>query len=379
MAISYHQPSVIGLFEAMPVSLLTFGVSGKVTFANRAAKLHPGQPVESMDGKPEIKAVVADAVLGKIKLPYPMDIELANGHRMSGQFMAGPAGLDIAFMALDGDGNSPRSSHQSGQMGLQDTLGFLRAEVGPPLKNFIAELRAQPPNEASQTLDAAAKAIHERLSLLADLIEIFGDEVALTNDRIEVAPMIRMLCDELAPRALALRVNFKIVEPEQTLPPIYGSEKLIRRAFYECLENALSHSRKTVPNHKNSTVEIRFKMTGTHVMLGIHNLGTTTIKVNSSEALKPFATAPGNSTSRKEVTQLGLPLIQRIVAMHGGGMRMKTIGDDNISVLLELPTGAPQRVRNQMDAAQAQRYANDFAQLMSRLKKEKNDSQSPDR
>lgn len=371
MAINYHQPSVIGLFDAMPVSLLTFGVSGKVTFANRAAKLHPGQPVESMDGKPEIKALVADAVLGKIKLPFPMNMELAGGHRMSGQFMAGPAGLDIAFMALDGDGNSPHSTPQSGQLGLQDTIRFLRAEVGPPLKNFIVELRGQPATELTEALDGAAKALHERLSRLADLIDVFGDEVALANDRLEIAPLIQLLCKELGPRAQGMKVKFQIEEQTQTLPPIYGSEKLIRRAFYECLENALLHSSKEVTNHQASTIDIRFRMTGTHVLLGIHNRGATRIKVNSSETLKPFAAAPANTGPEKTTTRLGLPLIQRIVGIHGGSMRMSTTGDDSVTVLLELPTGAPQRVQNQLDAAQAQRYANDFAQLMSRRKKEK--------
>ena len=370
MATNYHKPSIIGLFEAMPVSLLTFGVSGKVTFANRAARLHPGQPVESMDGKPEIKALVADAVLGEIKLPFPMNMELAGGHRMSGQFMAGPAGLDIAFMALDGDGNSPLSIPQPGQLGLQDTIRFLRAEVGPPLKNFIIELRGQPATEFTPVLDGAAKALHERLSRLADLIDVFGDEVALANDRLEIAPLIQMLCKELGPRAQGMKVKFQIEALTQTLPPIYGSEKLIRRAFYECLENALLHSRKEVTNHQDSTIDIRLKMTGTHVLLRIHNRGVTQIKVNSSDTLKPFA-APANTAPGRAVTRLGLPLIQRIVGIHGGSMRMSSTGDDSVTLMLELPTGAPQRMQNQLDAAQAQRYANDFAQLMSRLKKEK--------
>ncbi len=55
MAVNLHQPSVYALFEAMPIPLLTLGVSGLVTYANSAAKQHPGRPVESMSGKPVIK------------------------------------------------------------------------------------------------------------------------------------------------------------------------------------------------------------------------------------------------------------------------------------------------------------------------------------
>jgi hypothetical protein len=371
MAVNYHQPSVIALFEAMPVPLLTFGVSGKVTYANKAAKLHPGRPVESMDDKQVIKSLVADAVLAKIKLPYPMEIELAEGHRMKGQFMAGPAGLDVAFMA-DGEGlDNARPSAESGRMGLKDTIGFLREEVGPPLKRFIIELRAQPVSDSAKALDAAAKALHERLSRLADLIDVFGEDVAFADDRLEIVPMVRALCAELAPRAQGMKINFQVLDTEQTLPPIYGSEKLLRRAFYECMDNALVHSRKEMESDQTSTVEIRFKMTGTHVLVGIHNRGATRLKVGSADALKPFARTTSASAPTEPLTKLGLPLVQRIVALHGGSMRMNTTGDDTVNMLLEFPTGAPQRGQNQLDIAQAQRYANDFAQLMSRRKKEK--------
>ena len=369
MAVNYHQPSVVALFDAMPVPLLTFGVSGRVTYANPAAKLHPGKLVESLDSRSDVKILVADAVLGKNKLPHTVEFELAGGHRTKGKFMAGPAGLDIAFMALDGSGNSLESGAQSGQIGLRETIALLRSEIGPPMKNLIVEIRGQPVNESTKALEGAAKILHERLSRLTDLIDIFGEEVAFDNDRVEVAPLIELLCQALAPRARAMQVNFRIVASKQTLPPIYGSEKLIRRAFQECLENALVHSRKAVTGNEASTVEIRLRMTGTHVMMGIHNQGATVVKVRSSEVLKPFA-----ATSASGPVRLGLPLIQRIVEMHGGSMRMNNAGDDNVNVLLEFPTGAPQRVQNQLDAAQAQRYASDLAQLMSSRKRRKNDS-----
>lgn len=66
---------------------MTFGVSGLVTYANNAAKVHPGRPVESLSGNPIIKALVADAVLGKLKLPYNAEVEISDGQRLSGRFI----------------------------------------------------------------------------------------------------------------------------------------------------------------------------------------------------------------------------------------------------------------------------------------------------
>jgi len=65
-----------------------------------------------------------------------------------------------------------------------------------------------------------------------------------------------------------------------------------------------------------------------------------------------------------------LPLVQRIVGLHGGQMRLSTTEQDTVQVLMEFPTDAPQRGQAELSVAQAQRYAQDLAQLMSRRKKE---------
>ncbi len=100
MATNFHQPSVNALFDAMPLPMITFGVNGVATFANRAARLHPGKPVEAMSGRIVIKNLAQAITLGKIKLPYAAEVGVADGKKLKGQFMAGPSGLDIAFVAL---------------------------------------------------------------------------------------------------------------------------------------------------------------------------------------------------------------------------------------------------------------------------------------
>ena len=110
MAINYHQPSVNALFDAMPWPILTFGVNGLISYSNQAAKVHPGKPVEAMSGKPVIKSLVKDVALSKVKLPYKVDVELADGNKAAGVFMAGPSGLDIAFVIQDVSGSANRET-----------------------------------------------------------------------------------------------------------------------------------------------------------------------------------------------------------------------------------------------------------------------------
>lgn len=370
MGANFHQASVYALFEAMPAPLLTFAVSGLVTYANSAAKQHPGRPQESMSGQPVIKSLVADAVLGKLKLPYDAEVELADGHRLQGRFMAGPAGLDIAFVGkLQNAGSGSDSAHTGTPgMHLKDIIELLRDEVGPPLNHLAGQLKALPGSPAGTALEQSALALGRRLQRLADLIEVFGDDVMLTHDRIELVPLFDAVCRDLTERAQTMSVRIDLQRPEQTLPPIYGNEKLIRRALHECLDNALLHSRQEVTGGQSLSVEIRFTLSGEHVLVAVRNRGVTQLKVGGSVQLQPFA-ARGSKDA--PVPRLGLPLVQRIVGLHGGQMRLSSSDSDTVQVLMEFPTGAPQRGQAELGVAQAQRYAHDLAQLISRRKKEK--------
>lgn len=366
MGVNLHQPSVYALFEAIPTPLLTFAVSGLVTYANAAAKRHPSKLVESMSGNPNIKSWVASATLGKLKMPYAAKIELPDGHHLAGRFMPGPAGLDIAFLA-DGEGEEGVAIGQRpATMTLKNIIELLRDELGPPMHRLRAELQVQP--EAALSLELASQDLVQRLQRLADLIEVFGNDLLDTNDRIEPLALLRSVCGELHARAEKMGVRLDIIEPDQTLPPIYGNLKLLRRAFHECLDNALVHSRKEVTGGQLLVVEIRFTLSGEHVLVSVRNRGASTLKVGSQDVLRPFV-APV-SGSADSAPRLGLPLVQRIVGLHGGNMRLGSVDEDTVQVLMEFPTGAPLRGQDTLGISQAQRYAKDLAQLMSRRKKE---------
>ena len=366
MAINYHQPSVNALFDAMPWPILTFGVNGLISYSNQAAKVHPGKPVEAMSGKPVIKSLVKDVALSKVKLPYKVDVELADGNKAAGVFMAGPSGLDIAFVIQDVSGSANRETHLRG---LPDIIALLRDEVGPPLRKLSGLLGALPESSEQAALEEAAGALDQRLRRLADLIAVFGDEVLITTDRIELSDVVKSVCAELAPRALAKKVQIEITEPSQVLPPIYGNANLIRRAFFECFDNAIAHSRKEVNSQQQLLVRIAYNLTGEHVLITVRNLGAIPDEERGVETREVFAKPP-NPAANDTKGRLGLPLVSRIVGLHGGNIRVAAVGDDETRVMMEFPTGAPLRGQAQLDIAQAQRYAADLAQLMSRRKKE---------
>lgn len=367
MAVNFHQLSVYALFDAMPAPLLTFAVSGLVTYANPCAKQHPGRPVDTMSGNPVIKSLVAAATLGKLKLPYSAKIELADGHRIEGRFMSGPAGLDIAFVGMADETRTASIGPAPGYMKLQQIMELLRDELTPPMSLLQRQLQTLPAGSGQSGLELAAQALGQRLTRLTNLVEVFGNEVLEINDRIEPLALMQSLCRNLGERAQKMGVRLEIIDPQQTLPPIYGNQKLLTRAFHECLENALLHSRKEISTGGQLSVEIRFTLSGEHVLLSVRNRGVSQLKVNGKETLRPFVTPSNGET----VPRLGLPLVQRIVSLHGGQLRMGSVDEDTVQLLMEFPTGSPMRGQTKLDMTQAQRYAKDLAELMSRRKKEK--------
>ena len=364
MAVNFHQPSVYALFDAMPVSVMTFAVSGVVTYANAAAKRYPGRPLETMNGNPIIKALVADATLGKLKLPYSAKIELENDVSIEGRFMPGPAGLDIAFVANGEDGSGKYGGQGQTPIRLKQIMGLLRDELMPPLSLLDRQLQTAPAPNRGVAL--ASQGVQQRISRLSDLVEVFGNEVLDANDRIDPHALIQNVCDELQTDANRLGVIFKTAPPPTDLPPIYGNSKLLHRALRECLDNALVHSRKEVQAKQNLTVDIKLTCTGEHVLISIRNQGASTVVVNNQNPIR----AVGTAGSGEAGPRLGLPLAQRIVSLHGGQMRLGNPDQDSTQMLLEFPTGAPVRSQESMAVSQAQRYAEDLAKLISRRKKE---------
>jgi signal transduction histidine kinase len=367
----YYQPSVDALLDAMPWPMITLSLAEIVTYANTAARKHPGNPVQEMNGRPSIASSIRDFLTGKAKLPHALELKLANGHHLKGQFMPGPAGIggrEISFIetptasGVEASGPKRRS--------LSEIIDLLRHELQSPFKRLSDKLGDLPQTPQSERLENATNALKKRLHRLSDLVTVFGDEVIVANGRVELAHMVKTISKELESRATSMKIQFEVTEPNQTLPAIYGSARLIRRAFHECLDNALTYSQRDLNRQQLMPVKINYVMTGEHVLISVRNHGDLPEASLLPEIREPFPKASQENTSTSN-GRLGLQLVQRIVELHGGRMRVSAVDDDEVKVMIEFPTGAPLRGQAKLDAAQTQRYSADLALLMSRRKKEK--------
>ena len=371
MATSMHPNSVIGLLNAMGTPLLTFAVNGKVNFSNQAAKMHPSHPLESLNGNPVVRTVIAEAMTGKIKLPHGEHIKVGE-QTLSCRFMQGPAGNDIACVVVGYSGEI----HQADRFAkLQDVMESLRNDIMPPMSKLTSQLRTlkdqhRGRDDSEPPALTAVNDLFERMKRLYELIGVFGDQVAGAFDRIDVLQTLNLVLAEMMPAAIKSKVDFDLVFPEYTLPPIYGSPVMIRRALFESIDQAIKEARKEVDPKAEVTVQVRLALQGQHVLVFVKSKGAKVAAAQEKIELKKLRTlnlmvSEDTAFHFKQVAKLGLPLIERIVHLHGGGMRKQNSDGDAVELMLELPTGEPHR--NSM-GGMMQEQLKLFAQELSKLK-----------
>ncbi|MFT3858055.1 MAG: ATP-binding protein [Aquabacterium sp.] len=113
-----------------------------------------------------------------------------------------------------------------------------------------------------------------------------------------------------------------------------------------------------------AVIELSLQSVGAHVMVRARNQGLFISNHERRNAFAPFGVGdtPRPSDQRKGI---GLALAQRILAQHGGSVRIE---DEfgSVDFVMEIPAGAPASQDAQLSVEQAQRYARDMSQLLAR-------------
>lgn len=368
---------LLTLLDLVPSPLLLFSTDGRVAFTNKAAKAMRARPALSLPGDPVVRALVRDVGQGQPSSDRAIEVDVNSDDgvaRLRCECAPKPiAGLvAMAVSLVDKPASQEPARTDSApptteRLTLPQIMELLRDELMAPIDTVLATATAQA--EPVQDLKA-------RIERLSDMINVFGEDVLIGDERMLMPELVRATCAELATFSEERGVDFVIEGERSDLPAVYGSRKLIRRALYECLHNAVDHARPASASTPRSAVRIAFLPSSNHLMLSIRNLGAMSAAVlnryagslfRAEKIDKPKA-GPGASAM-----QIGLPLTMRILQLHGGRLKIEDI-DDEIDVMLELPTGAPLKSHQHLDMLQAQIYAEDLSKLLSRSRSRRTSS-----
>jgi len=185
-----------------------------------------------------------------------------------------------------------------------------------------------------ELLNRAKVRINDVIKLLNDLL-MFSHLEEGTSEieilKIDTEELLSSLIEEM--EAFAAEDNIKINwNISNNLPSIYGNTELLRRAFVNVIHNAIKYS-----NPKNA-VKIKTKIEKDRFLLEIKDQG---IGIKKNELPKIFNIFFRGQNARpehkKEGMGLGLSLVKRIIAAHGGIIKVKSKLNKGTTVELSFP------------------------------------------
>jgi len=366
---------LLALLDMIGSPMMLFGPEGQVVFANQAARQLPSRPAVVLPSDPQIRQQVRQVVGNQLDAPVTLRVQVHADEGVSALDCAFPArpvaGLAVMLItpvtAADADTPSATGATAPERLSLPQIMQLLRSEIVPPMQSVLA--RAHEAASDPKSLADGVKQLSDRLTRLIDLVDVFGEDALVGEDRVLMPDLLRTVCTELIPLTRARGVSVLIEDQQSELPPVYGSQRLLQRAVHECLHNAVEHARGGVADSQPVAVRVGFAVTGQHLQMVVRSLGAVTAAVLNRHAATLFRPTPGlPPASSTHSLRIGLPLAQRILQLHEGHLRIDD-EDGELAVRLELPTGAPARNHHHLDLLQAQIYAEDLSRLLARSRK----------
>ena len=164
----------------------------------------------------------------------------------------------------------------------------------------------------------------------AGKMEVFAAEM---NPASVVLESVRMVENSANDRSIRIITE---LEPAE----IISDERIIRQILINLLSNAVKF---TAPEGQ---VSIRSEATTDKYMITVSDTGIGMSQEEIEVALAPFGQIHSNRQSTSVGTGLGLPLVNRFIALIGGTMTIRSAPGHGTSIKLEIPVAATSKAIN---------------------------------
>jgi signal transduction histidine kinase len=163
----------------------------------------------------------------------------------------------------------------------------------------------------------------ERLTrLLNDLRKLSDlEERSIERARVDIPELLDDVVEaaRTVPAYQGRNVNLFITKVPSPLPPVTGDRDLLSLAVYNLVENALKYT------SAKDSVEVRALEDGKAILVEVADSGAG---IASDELSKIFEELYRGSNARNtEGSGLGLALVNRIIALHGGQIQVRSRQD----------------------------------------------------
>lgn len=355
------------IFDSLAAPVIIFNVAGDVSYANPVALALEGQPAQNLKKNPQIQAIVRDILMGKLSLPASMDIaiDIENAHVISGVFVRGPSAVDVVFLPEVKElAGSKEASNKS--FDVDGTIKLIRQELIPPVEDLSKKLRSLDHVNEAQEVQLSLKDLQNRLDRLVDLTQVFGDELTTFEDFLAMPEIVQTVCRGLKPTADKFQIQLQIEGANRELPQIYGNYRLIHRAIYEMVHHTMLTLREGVMYKEWMQVKLSLMSTGSFLSIGVHSMGAI---ARPDVVRSPTGAASPVNAEIQMGERIGVPMVRRIIELHGGTLKITNDEVRGSFVLFEFPTGSPIKPSAELHMLQAKAYAADLSKLFERMRK----------
>ena len=171
----------------------------------------------------------------------------------------------------------------------------------------------------------------ERLSaLVRTLLEMSDLQSVPRTDCIDLAPMAEEVLVDLTP--LAQKKGITLTQTGENVQLI-GSDVLLYRLLFNLTENAIKY------NRTGGSVEVSVEREGGQAAIRVRDTGPGIAEEYRGSIFQPFFRVDKSRSRAMGGVGLGLALVQEIVRLHGGTVRVEQSADTGTTILVTLPVG----------------------------------------
>ena len=171
----------------------------------------------------------------------------------------------------------------------------------------------------------------ERLSaLVRTLLEMSDLQSVPRTDCIDLAPMAEEVLVDLTP--LAQKNGITLTQTGENVQ-LTGSDVLLYRVLFNLTENAIKY------NRTGGSVEVSVEREGGQAAIRVRDTGPGIAEEYRDSIFQPFFRVDKSRSRAMGGVGLGLALVQEIVRLHGGTVRVEQSADTGTTILVTLPVG----------------------------------------
>ncbi|MGE3855032.1 MAG: response regulator [Planctomycetota bacterium] len=181
-------------------------------------------------------------------------------------------------------------------------------------------------------ISTSGKHLLQLISDILDLSRIEAGRMTLDVTRVNPAELCRRSMSLVKDIAARKQLQTSVEVPED-LPPVAVDERRFRQILVNLLYNAVKFT------DAGGAIGIRVGTIDGAVQFTVHDTGCGISEVDQRKLFQPFVQVDGSLERRHEGTGLGLVLVRKLAALHGGSARVESEVGVGSRFIVELPFG----------------------------------------